>query len=97
MCGVFCPMCNAHLAAIQCPLTTIRRHEVYGPMIEIKLGYAIVCTGCSLVSELSESGALIDLGTITVQDLDAPFVPGMFTPRVFIQSGSSLLWRRRDS
>jgi hypothetical protein len=97
MCGVFCPMCNAHLVAIQCPMTTITRHPVYGPSIMIKLGYGIVCTGCSLVSELSESGVLIDLGNITVQDLDAPFVPGLFEPRVFMQAGSSLLWRRRDS
>jgi xanthine/uracil permease len=95
---MFCPMCNGHAIALQVPVVTITRHATYGPSIAFKLGAIVACCGCSLVSELSHVGRLIDLGNITLEDLECPTVPGIDEPRApFIQAGSTLLWRRRDS
>lgn len=50
---------------------------------------------CSMVSEVSPTtGKLIDLGNITLDELDAPFVPGVDEPRIFIPSSTTILWRR---
>lgn len=94
---VYCPVCNGQLVALQVAMHRVERHPQYGVHRDISFPHVIACTGCSLISELSPSGQLIDLGNITLQELDAPFVPGVDEPRVFIQSGSSSLWRRRDS
>lgn len=94
---MFCPMCNGHAVALQVPVVTITRHATYGPSTSFKLGYIVACCGCSLVSELTNAGQLIDLGNITLRDLECPHVPKIDEPRVFLQCGSTLLWRRRDS
>jgi len=97
MCDVYCPMCNGRLVCLQVAMHRVERHAGYGNTLAVLFPHVIACTCCSLISELAPSGQLIDLGNISVQELDAPFVPGMFEPRVFLQSGSSSLWRRRDS
>lgn len=97
MCDVFCPACSGPIIVGQVPVATVRRHPRYGASLEVKFGDVAVCVGCSLVSEVGECGQLIDLGNITLADLECPHVAGVDEPRVFIQAGSTLLWRRRDS
>jgi hypothetical protein len=97
MCDVFCPACNGTILVGHVTVVRVRRHPHVGHSLDITFGPTAICVGCSLVSEVSNAGQLIDLGNITLADLEAPFVPGMFEPRVLMQSGSTLLWRRRDS
>jgi hypothetical protein len=97
MCDVFCPVCNARVIILQVACHRVTRHPVYGASLAVSFPHVVACTGCSLISELSNTAQLIDLGNISLADLDAPFVAGIDKPRVFIQSGSTLLWRRRDS
>jgi len=97
MCDVFCPACNGPVGVLPLVVVTIRRHHEIGHEILNNYGDCAICTCCSLISEVGERGYLIDLGAYTLEDLQAPFVPGMFEPRVLIPSGTSRLWDRRDS
>lgn len=97
MCDVYCPLCNAPVVTLQAPLMTVNRHPTYGASVVVSLANTVACAGCSLVSEIGPDGKLIDLGNIHLAELDAPFVPGIDPPRVFIQSGSTPLWGGRES
>jgi hypothetical protein len=94
---MYCPVCSSQVVTLQVSMALVKRHPVFGVTLAVSFPHVAVCTGCSLISELSERGQLIDLGNITLEDLQVPFVPGIDTPRVFIPSGTSSLWRRRDS
>lgn len=89
---VYCPVCSGHVVALQASTC-----KVTPGSLAVSFPYIAVCLNCSLVSELDGHGRLIDLGNITLADLEMPVVAGVDTPRCFIQSGSTLLMGRRDS
>lgn len=92
---VYCPLCNNHVALMQLAVHECGHHPVYGYRRSFKIAYVVACAGCAMVSEVSDEGRLIDLGNVTLAELDAPFVPGIDEARAFIQVSAPT--RRNES
>lgn len=88
---LYCPMCAGQL------------HRQTGMVITLEHGIPsvswedyVVCELCPLVSTVSkDSGKLLDLGVLTLEDVDTPFGPGDHIPPM-IQDRSPLLMRRES-
>lgn len=89
---MFCPHCSNPMTTFAGRIYTFRESF---PVIA--LNRVIICSGCSLVSEVSPNGLLMDLGDVHLSDLEQPYNPALDEPLpVLMVSGATLL-RREES
>ena len=97
MANVYCPACAAPLHVIVNTVVTITDRGPYGHGLALCYEGFLACEGCPLVTQVDKSnGKLIDLGGLTVADLQAPYVPGV-EPAPYLSQQPTKLHGRRDS
>lgn len=82
---MFCPDCDAPVIVFQGIIHTAGQGKT--------LGRVVACASCALVSEVSlaDNGVLVDLGDITLADLEDPH--GFSTVLLMTAPSSQLHWR----
>jgi hypothetical protein len=84
---VYCPRCSHRVMGIEGHV--VRRTPDGARVFPATF---VACTGCAMTSEVGAGGVLLDLGQITVADLQWPPVAcDEHTPPVFIQDHANLL------
>lgn len=91
---MYCPACNGRV---------VRSHgwiiEFTDVRKEIKLDDFLACTACPLVTEVDrDKGRLTDLGSVTMAEITAPYVPGIDEGGMpILLQQTTALHGRRDS
>jgi hypothetical protein len=90
---LFCPLCGS--TTLMARAVILALHYAPHTRFEFRLGSAIVCQHCALVSEVSSAGQLIDLGDISVSDIMTP--PGSGDRLTFACVSAIPVMNRRES
>lgn len=92
MCNMYCPSCGSVMLQLH---ATVASND-YGYLSIVAMSDTVACLSCPLVSQVHRTGRLLDLGALTVADIEAPYVAKL-DPMPLLLQQPTLLHGRRDS